>query len=102
MEFYDYDAKYKDDSTDLYIPARISDETAGRIKAIALKAYKVLGCMGMTRVDFFIQKDGTIVLNEPNTIPGFTSISMYPKLWIAAGLPYDQLIETLIRLAIGQ
>ncbi len=102
VEFYDYDAKYKDDSTDLYIPARISDETAGRIKAIALKAYKVLGCMGMTRVDFFIQKDGTIVLNEPNTIPGFTSISMYPKLWIAAGLPYDQLIETLIRLAIGQ
>ena len=64
VEFYDYDAKYKDDSTDLYIPARISDETAGRIKAIALKAYKVLGCMGMTRVDFFIQKDLYLKINK--------------------------------------
>lgn len=100
VEFYDYDAKYNDDSTDLYVPARISDETSQKLRAIAIEAYKALGCTGLTRVDFFLQEDGTIVLNEANTIPGFTAISMYPKLWIASGLPYDKLIEELIRLAM--
>lgn len=100
VEFYTYDAKYADDSTDLYIPAHITEETADRLREIAIQAYKALGCAGMTRMDFFVKADGSIILNEPNTIPGFTSISMYPKLWIAAGLPYDQLIDRLIRLAM--
>ena len=102
-DFYDYDDKYKNGTSQLYIPARIPEETAEEIRKTAVRAYRLLGCKGLARVDFFVRKsDGKVLLNELNTLPGFTSISMYPKLWIAAGLPYDQLIETLIRLAIGQ
>ena len=101
QEFYSYSAKYSDESTDLYIPARITPEQTEAIREMAVRAYRALGCAGMARVDFFIRRDtGEILLNEPNTIPGFTSISMYPKLWQYAGLPYPELIHRLIQLAI--
>ena len=100
-EFYDYEGKYLDDSTDLYIPARIPEETAEAIRRTAVKAFAAMGCTGLARVDFLIRKaDGRVFLNEINTIPGFTSISMYPKLFEAAGLPYPKLIGRLLELAL--
>lgn len=99
-EFYDYDAKYLAGKTKTYIPARIADCYTEEIRQTAVKAFKALGCAGFARVDFFLTKDNRIVLNEPNTIPGFTSISMYPQLWINSGLSYKDLITRLIELAI--
>ena len=97
-EFYDYEAKYEDDSTDLYIPARIPAETADLVRELALAAFESLGCEGLARVDFFVQDEG-IILNEVNTLPGFTGISMYPKLTMEGGMsPYD-LVGGLIELA---
>lgn len=99
-EFYDYEAKYVAES-ELHIPARISKEAAETVRRTAVQAYQALGCEGMARVDFFIRRsDGAVLLNEPNTIPGFTSISMYPKLFEAAGIPYSQLLDCLIDLAM--
>ena len=101
QEFYSYSAKYSDGSTNLYIPARIREEDAQTIRETAVKAYRALGCTGLTRMDFFVKRDGSgIILNEPNTLPGFTSISMYPKLWEASGIPYPELIHRLIQLAM--
>ena len=101
-EFYDYEAKYINDSN-LYIPARIPDDIADKVREIAKKAYKFLDCKGLARVDFFVE-NGTnkIYLNEPNTFPGFTSISMYPKLMEATGIPFSDLIDKLIELAMGK
>ena len=100
-EFYDYDAKYLANESELHIPARLPEEKLRAIQAQAVKAYRALGCEGFTRVDFFVREsDGEIMLNEPNTIPGFTSISMYPKLWAASGLPYSELLDKLIELAM--
>ncbi len=101
-EFYDYEAKYFDDGKSvLIIPAGLSEAKTKEIRSIAVKAYKVLDCSGMSRVDFFMEKGtGKVYLNEINTIPGFTKISMYPKLWDAAGISYSELIDRLIRLAI--
>ena len=101
-EFYDYSGKYLDDSTDLYIPARIPADVSEKIRAIAVQAFAVMGCTGLSRVDFFACKDGSVVLNEINTLPGFTSISMYPKLFEAAGIPYPELISRLIELALSK
>lgn len=98
-EFYDFDAKYKSNVTELYIPARIDGETAERIKETAVRAYKRMGCAGLSRVDFFVCDDGEIVLNEINTLPGFTSISMYPKLFGADGVAYGDLLDRLIELS---
>ena len=98
-EFYDYSGKYLDDSTDLYIPARLSAETSEVIREIAVQAFAAVGCTGLARVDFFALADGAIVLNEMNTLPGFTSISMYPKLFEASGLSYPALIDRLFTLA---
>lgn len=95
-EFYDFDAKYKDASTQLYIPAHVSDEVSKNVRETALKAYKVLDCQGLSRIDFFALDDGSIVLNEINNLPGFTSISMYPKLFEASGISYSELIDRLI------
>lgn len=100
-EFYDYEAKYISDS-DLRIPADLDEITARRVQEIAIKGYKVLGCSGMARVDFFVTEQNEIYLNEPNTLPGFTSISMYPKMWEASGLPYSELLAKLITLAIDK
>lgn len=99
-EFYSYDAKYINDKSELFIPAPISEELAITVRDLAIKAYQAIDCAGMTRADFMIDEDtGAVYLNEVNTIPGFTSISMYPKLWEKSGLPYPKLIDELIDLA---
>lgn len=99
-EFYDYNAKYIDGTSGLLIPAPLDENKTREIKELAVKAYKALDCCGMARVDFFLEK-GTerVLVSEINTIPGFTSISMYPKLLEASGIAYDDLIENLIKLA---
>ncbi|MCZ2128145.1 MAG: D-alanine--D-alanine ligase [Anaerolineales bacterium] len=100
-EFYSYEAKYVDGASGLIIPAPLSAPTAQRIREYALLAYRAIDCAGMARVDFFVEKETErIYLNELNSIPGFTSISMYPKLWQASGLSYPQLIDRLIELAL--
>lgn len=99
VEFYDFDAKYTDSSTQLYIPAHIDAELAEKIRAEAVRAYKVMDCEGLSRVDFFALENGEFVLNEINNLPGFTSISMYPKLFEAAGVSYSELIDRLIETA---
>ena len=100
-EFYDYEAKYVDGKTAAVIPAKLPGASKRRIRTLAVTAYKSIDCAGMARVDFFVTKGrGRIYLNEVNTIPGFTAISMYPKMWEASGLPYPQLLDRLIALAI--
>ncbi|MEK9201300.1 MAG: D-alanine--D-alanine ligase A, partial [Patescibacteria group bacterium] len=100
-EFYDYEAKYLDENgARLEIPAKLMDEVKKRLSNEAIKAYKVLECSGMARVDMFLTPSGKIVVNEINTLPGFTSISMYPKLWEASGLSYPKLLDRLIELAL--
>lgn len=101
-EFYDYEAKYNSgDSSKVVIPAELPDATIQKIREYAVRAFKSLDCSGLSRVDFFVHKDtGEVYINEINTLPGFTRISMYPKLWEASGLPYDKLIEKLIDLAV--
>ena len=99
-EFYDYHAKYDDPNTQLHIPADIPSQAADEARAIALAAYKAIDCAGLARVDFFFTPEERLVLNEVNTIPGFTPMSMYPKLWEYAGLPYTDLISRLIELAL--
>lgn len=99
-EFYDYTAKYLDGKSKLLIPAPVEEKKAYEIKELAIRAYKALDCSGMARVDFFLEKGtGRVLVSEINTIPGFTSISMYPKLLEASGVSYSDLIETLINLA---
>lgn len=101
-EFYDYQAKYQDGGkSKLLIPAPIPSDKSDEIRELAIRAYKALGCSGLTRVDFFLErKTGKVYLNEVNTMPGFTEISMYPKLWEATGISYPDLIDKLIQLAI--
>ena len=99
-EFYSYDAKYFNDESETFLKARIDDSVAEEIRETAKRAYKVLGCSGLTRVDFLINGEtGKIVLNEPNTLPGFTNISMYPKLIMSTGISYSELIDRLLELA---
>jgi D-alanine-D-alanine ligase len=100
-EFYSYEAKYIDGTSGLVIPAPLPDEISECIRQYAVRAYKAIDCAGMARVDFFVEKDtNRIYLNELNSIPGFTKISMYPKLWEASGLPYPKLVDRLIELAM--
>ncbi len=100
-DFYDYAAKYVDEKSELKIPADLGVELSNEIRLLAIKAYKALDCAGMARVDFFIEKNtNRIVINEINTIPGFTKISMYPKLWEATGISYSELCDRLIDLAL--
>jgi D-alanine-D-alanine ligase len=98
-EFYDYDAKYVDNSTGLAIPADLPEEVSEKVRKEAIRAYKTMGCEGCSRVDFFLADDGTCYLNEINTLPGFTSISMFPKLFGQVGIPYSELIDRLIEYA---
>ena len=101
VEFYDYDAKYVTDTSVSYIPARLDDMVAEEVRETAVKAYMAVGCTGLARVDFFVTHEGQqVVLNEINTLPGFTSISMYPKLFEASGIPYDQLLDSLLTSAM--
>jgi D-alanine-D-alanine ligase len=102
-EFYDYAAKYLEEGTRLLIPAKLSKAQVKKFQEYAVRAFRTLELLGMARVDFFLEnRTGRILLNEVNTIPGFTSISMYPKLWEASGLPYRQLLDRLIELALAQ
>lgn len=100
-EFYDFEAKYQDESSKLIIPAEVDEKTSNNIKEYAKRAYKICECRGHSRVDFFIdRRDGRILLNEINTIPGFTPISMYPKLWEKSGVPMKDVIDRHIELAL--
>ena len=100
-DFYDYNAKYITDTSVAYIPARIDENVAEQVRELAVKVYSAIGCRGLSRVDFFVTyDDNRIVFNEINTLPGFTSISMYPKLFAASGIPYSQLLDQLIDLAL--
>jgi D-alanine-D-alanine ligase len=100
-EFYSYESKYLDGTSGLVIPASLPDEISECLREYAVRAYKAIDCAGMARVDFFVDKDtNRIYLNELNSIPGFTKISMYPKLWEASGLPYPKLVDRLIELAM--
>ena len=100
-DFYSYEAKYIDeDGAILQIPAKLPDKVAKKVQALAVKTFKTLFCEGLGRVDFFVKQNNDILVNEINTIPGFTSISMYPKLWEASGISYTELIDRLIQLAL--
>ena len=101
--FYDYDTKYVTDDAQIVIPAQNISETAvEKIRIVARQAFQILGCEGLSRVDVFLTQDESVYINEINTLPGFTSISMYPKLWENAGIQYADLIEKLIALAISR
>jgi len=100
-EFYDYEAKYVDDSSQLLIPAPIDPALAQRVRDLSLTAFLALDCAGLARVDFLLARaTGELYVSEVNTIPGFTRISMYPKLWEASGVSYSELIDRLIELAL--
>jgi D-alanine-D-alanine ligase len=100
-EFYDYADKYVDDGSQSIIPARLTPEQTAEVQALALQSFAALRCEGLSRVDFFFEEGGRgFLLNEINTMPGFTPISMYPKLWIASGLSYRELIDELVQLAL--
>ncbi|MDO8364387.1 MAG: D-alanine--D-alanine ligase family protein [Actinomycetota bacterium] len=102
-EFYDYADKYVDDGSQALVPAPLTPEQTAQVQELALKSFKALRCEGLSRVDFFFEEGGRgFLLNEINTMPGFTPISMYPKLWIASGLSYAELIDELVRLAIDR
>lgn len=102
-EFYDYEAKYISDDSTLCIPADLPADISDKIRAYAIKAYKALGCSGISRVDFFVRKsNGDILFNEINNLPGFTPISMYTKMLDASGIPYAELIDRLINLALEE
>lgn len=103
-EFYSYEAKYLDEKgAILELPAKNLDEaTLARLKEAAIRTYSLLNCEGLTRVDFFLKESGEIYVNEVNTLPGFTRISMYPKLWELSGIPYSQLVDELVQLAIAR
>lgn len=100
-DFYDYDAKYVDEQgADLIVPADLPPETLEEAQRLAVAAFRAIDCAGMARVDFFLLEGGSLYVNEVNTIPGFTGISMYPKLWEASGVPYPELIDRLVGLAL--
>ncbi|HHX75430.1 MAG TPA: D-alanine--D-alanine ligase [Firmicutes bacterium] len=99
-DFYDYRAKYLDDRSRLIIPAELPPETTEKVRELAVKTFTALDCAGYARVDFFVQvEEGRVWINEINTIPGFTAISMYPKLWEASGLPFPRLLQKMLELA---
>ena len=101
VEFYDYEAKYVTNTSTAYIPARIPEDVQEVVREAAVKVYSAIGCQGLSRVDFFVTyEDNRVVFNEINTLPGFTSISMYPKLFADSGIPYSELIDELLKLAL--
>lgn len=100
FDWYDFDAKYLDDSSDFDIPPAVSPEAIATIQDAACRSFEALECSGLARVDGFLTADGTFVVNEINTLPGFTPISMYPKMWAESGVPYPQLLDRLIATAL--
>jgi D-alanine-D-alanine ligase len=100
-EFYDFAAKYlPEENTELEVPADLPDDTAAEVRELAVRAFEAIGCEGLARVDFFVLPDGSVVLNEINTMPGFTPTSMYPRMWAETGVDYPALVDRLIRLAL--
>ncbi|HXV33713.1 MAG TPA: D-alanine--D-alanine ligase A, partial [Gaiellaceae bacterium] len=99
-DWYDYEAKYAEGGMELVVPARIPEETTARVRELAVAAFVASDCEGMARVDFFVRPGGEVVVNELNTIPGFTATSVYAKLFEASGLPYPELLDRLIELAL--
>ena len=99
-EFYDFEAKYLDDSATLVVPADLPPEIEARVQRVAVAAFDALGCEGLARVDFFLAADGRLILNEANTMPGFTSISMFPRMWAATGVDYPTLVDRLVADAL--
>jgi D-alanine-D-alanine ligase len=102
LEFYDFETKYVDETAELDIPANLDDVVTERLRAAAVKAFQALDCQGLARVDFFVQSDGSLVINELNTMPGFTPTSAYPKMWAVTGVDYRTLLSTLIDTAIAR
>jgi len=101
-DFYDFAAKYLDDTTGLDVPADLPEATADRVRATAVAAFDALGCEGLARVDFFLTPDGALVVNEVNTMPGFTPVSMFPRMWAASGVDYPALLDRLIDTALAK
>ena len=99
-EFYDYEDKYLLDAAGLHAPADLPDELRDRLRDLAVRSFAALGCVGMARVDFLLAEDGEVFVNEVNTLPGFTSISMYPRLWEITGLPLPSLVDRLVQIAL--
>jgi D-alanine-D-alanine ligase len=102
VDWYDFDAKYLDESCEFDIPAKLDDEITAAIREMSVRAFAALDCQGLARVDFFIDRRGTPIINEVNTMPGFTAISMYPKMWAVTGIDYPTLLTTLIDTAIAR
>ncbi|HEX2232664.1 MAG TPA: D-alanine--D-alanine ligase family protein [Thermoleophilaceae bacterium] len=98
-DWYDYESKYTDGGMELVVPARIADDVREQVRRLAVRAFELVGCSGMARVDFFVE-EGQVLVNELNTIPGFTSTSVYAKLFEASGVPYPQLLDRLVKLAV--
>ena len=101
-EFYDFEAKYLENSTELTVPAHLDEAVAEEVRRIAKLAFSALSCEGLARVDFFVPADGPIVLNEVNTMPGFTPVSMFPAMWAATGVAYPELVDRLLRTALAR
>jgi D-alanine-D-alanine ligase len=99
-EWYDYETKYRDGGMELVVPAPISDEQARRLQRLAAEAFELGGCSGLARCDFFVEPSGEVLVNEVNTMPGFTETSVYAKLWEASGIPYPDLCDRLVKLAV--
>ncbi len=99
-EWYDYETKYRDGGMELVVPAPIGDEQLARVRDLATRAFELAGCAGLARCDFFVEPDGTVLVNEINTMPGFTQTSVYAKLWEASGLEYPALCDRLVALAL--
>jgi D-alanine-D-alanine ligase len=101
-EWYDYEAKYTPGGMELVVPPRISDAAAARVRELALEVFRIAGCAGLARVDFFVEDGDRVLVNELNTMPGFTETSVYPKLWEATGVPFPDLVDRLVRLGVGR
>jgi D-alanine-D-alanine ligase len=102
-EFYDFAAKYlPDEGTVLAVPADLPEPVAAEVRELACRAFEALSCEGLARVDFFVRRDGTVIVNEVNTMPGFTPVSMFPLMWKATGLDYPALVDRLVRTAISR
>ena len=99
-DFYDFDAKYLDEATELDVPADLPEDVAERLRAMACRAYEALDCAGLARVDFFVGPAGELTVNEVNTMPGFTPTSMFPRMWAATGVDYPQLVDRLVQAAL--
>jgi D-alanine-D-alanine ligase len=102
VTWYDFDAKYLDDVCEFDIPAKLDDAVADRLRAMAVEAFRALDCQGLARVDFFVGADGSLTVNEVNTMPGFTPVSMFPRMWTVTGVDYSTLLTTLIETAIAR